>query len=65
MQEGDRPVELYLGSFGAGDGKVNGAQGMAGVLLGLASGFARESPKHDNHQTGTEVQDDTTSCALY
>ncbi len=32
MQQGNGPVELHLGLFGAGDGEVNDAQGMAGML---------------------------------
>ena len=63
MQEGDRPIELHLGLFGAGNGKVNRAQGMAGVLVDLASHFAHATPKQDEHHT--EVQDDTTKCALH
>jgi hypothetical protein len=39
MQEGNRPIELHLGLFGAGDGEVNRAQGMAGVLRYLVFGF--------------------------
>jgi hypothetical protein len=41
MQEGDRPIELHLSLFGAGDGEVNGAQGMAGVLRNLVFRFVR------------------------
>jgi hypothetical protein len=64
MQEGDRPIELHLGLFGARNGKVSRAQGVAGVLVGLASHFAHASPKQDGHHTGTDAQDDTTRCAL-
>ncbi len=63
MQESDRSIELHLGLFGAGDGKVNRAQGVTGMLLDLASRFSRAAPKQDDHQTGTEVQEDRTTCA--
>jgi hypothetical protein len=63
MQEGDCVIELHLGLLGAGDGKVDSAQGVAGVLLDLASRFAREAPKQDDHQTGTEVQEARMTCA--
>jgi hypothetical protein len=65
MQEGDRPIELHLGLLGAGDGEANRAQGVAGVLLNLASRFARAAHKQDDHQTGSEVQEDRTMCALH
>jgi hypothetical protein len=48
MQQGDRPIELRLGLFGAGDGKVNPAQRVAGVLLDLAARFARAAPKQNS-----------------
>jgi hypothetical protein len=64
MQEGDRPIELHLGLFGAANGKINLAQGMAVVLEDLASRFAHASPKQDGHHTGTDAQDDTARCAL-
>jgi hypothetical protein len=64
MQEGDRAIELHLDWLGAGDGKVNRAQGVAGVLLNLASCFTREAPKQDD-QTGSDVQEDRTTNALY
>jgi hypothetical protein len=64
MQEGGCSVELHLGLFGAADGKVDRAQGVAGVLLDLASRFAREAPEQDDHQTGDEGQEATARCAL-
>jgi len=54
-----------LGLFGAGNGKVNRAQAMAGVLVDPASHFAHATPKQDDHHPDTAIQDDTTSCALY
>jgi hypothetical protein len=39
MQERNRPIELHLGLFGAADGEVNRAQGMAGVLRNLVFCF--------------------------
>jgi len=65
MQEGDRSIELHLGLFGAGDGKVNRAQAVAGVLIDLASRFAREAPKQDEYQTGSEPKEDRTTYALH
>jgi hypothetical protein len=65
MQEGDRSIELYLGLLGAGDGKVDRAQGVAGVSLDLVSRFARAAPERDDHQTGTEVPEARTTCALH
>ena len=59
MQEGDRSVEFRLGLFGAADGKVNRAQRMIGVWLGLSSRFARSAGEQDDHQTGTEAEEDT------
>jgi hypothetical protein len=65
MQQGDRPIEFRLGLFGAGDGKVNPAQGVAGVLLDLAARFARAAPKQNSHQTGAQVQEDRTTSAIH
>jgi hypothetical protein len=65
MKEGDRSIEFHLSLFRAGDGKVNRAQGVAGVLLDLAAHFAHAASKRDDHHTDTEVQEDTTRCALY
>jgi hypothetical protein len=39
MQEGNRPIELHLGVFAAGDGEVNDAQGMAGMLRSFVFRF--------------------------
>jgi hypothetical protein len=63
MQEGDRAIELPLGLFGAGDGKGNRAHGVVGVLLDLAARFAREAPKQDDYQTGSDGQEDRTASA--
>jgi hypothetical protein len=63
MQQGDRTIELHLGVFGAADGKVNRAQGVAGVLLNPA--FHSAAAKQENHQSGSEVQEDRTTCALH
>jgi hypothetical protein len=65
MQEGDRPIKLHLGLFGAVDGKGHRIRGMVGVLLHLISRFAGAASKQDEHQTGTEVQENRTRCALY
>jgi hypothetical protein len=65
MQEGDRAIELHLGLLGAGDGKVNRAKGVAGVLLDLASCFTCAAPKQDDHQTGSDVQEDRKTSAFY
>ena len=65
MQEGDRSIELHLGWFGAGDGKVNRAQEVAGVLLDLASRFARAAREQDDHQTGTQGEEGATRCFLH
>jgi hypothetical protein len=63
VQEGDGSIELHLGWFGAGDGKANRAQGVARVLLDLASRFARNARKQADHQTGTPVQEAGMTCA--
>jgi hypothetical protein len=65
MQEGDRSIELHLGLFGAGDGKVDRAQRVAGVLLDLGSRFARDAPEHDDHQTDIETKEDGMTGAPY
>jgi hypothetical protein len=49
----------------AADRKVDGAQGMAGVLLDLSSRFVCEAADQDDHQTGTEIPKDWTTCALH
>ena len=65
MQQGDRPIEFLLGLFGAGDGKVNPAQRVAGVLLDLAARFARAAPKQNSRQTGAQVKKGRTMSAIY
>jgi hypothetical protein len=64
MKEGDRAIELHLGLLGAGDGKVNRAQGVAGVLLDMVSCFTRAAPEQDENQTGNDVREDRTTSAL-
>jgi hypothetical protein len=49
MQEGNRPIELRLGLLGAGDRKVNRAQGMVSMLLNLASRFACTAHKQHGY----------------
>ena len=65
MQEGDRAIELHLGLLGAGDGKVNRAKGVAGVLLGLAFCVTCAAPQQHDHQTGSDVPEDRTTNALH
>jgi hypothetical protein len=64
MQKSDRAIELHLGLFGAGYGKVNRAQGVAGVLPDLASSFTRTFPMQDDHQTGSDIREHTATVAL-
>ena len=56
MQEGDRAIELHLGLLGTGDGKVNRAQGVAGVLLKLVCAVTGARPKEHDHLSGGEAQ---------
>ena len=44
VQEGDRAIELHLGWCGAGDGKVDRAQEVAGMLLGPGLSLRPRSP---------------------
>jgi hypothetical protein len=55
MQEGDSSIEFRLGLFGAGDGKVNLAQRVAGMLLDAH--FACGAPSRNQQQNGTKVED--------
>jgi hypothetical protein len=64
VQESDRSIELHLALLGAGDGKINGTQGMPCVLLGLAACFARAARKQGDHQTGASAKEDGTTSAL-
>ena len=64
VQEGHRLIELPLGLFRAGDGKVNRAQDVAGVLLHPAFWSARAARKRDDHQTDTEVMEGITRCTV-
>jgi hypothetical protein len=57
MQEGDSSIEFRLGLFGAGDGKVNLAQRVAGVLHDVAAHFACGAPSRNQQQNGTKVED--------
>jgi hypothetical protein len=65
MQQGDRSIELDLGSFGAGDGKGNRAQGVTGGLVDLDAPCARTAPKQDDHHRGTGVPEGGTTGALH
>jgi hypothetical protein len=65
MQQGDRTIELHLGVFGTGDGKVNCAHGVAGMLLNPASRSTCAAAKQEDHQSGSEVQEDRTTCPLH
>jgi hypothetical protein len=65
MQQGDRSIEFRLGCFGASNGKVNHAQGVAGVLVNLGSPLARAARKQDKHESGTGVQEKRTASALH
>jgi len=49
MQQGDAPIELHLGLLGAGDAKVNGSEGMAGVFLDLTHSVARKESGQDGN----------------
>ena len=55
MQEGDSQIELLLSLLRAGDGKVDDAQGVVGMLLGLALRFVRAALKQNEHQANYEV----------
>lgn len=65
MQEGNRLIELHLSLFRAGDGEVSRTQGVAGMVLDLASRFVREASKRDDYQTDSEAQEDTTKGAFH
>jgi hypothetical protein len=65
MQEGYPSMELHLSLFRAGDGKVNRAQGVAGMLLDLASRIVRAGLLQDDKQAESEAQDNTMRCAFH
>lgn len=65
MQEGNRSIELHLSLFRACYGQLNPAQGVAGMLLGLASYFVRAASKQNERQTNSDAQKDTTKCVFH
>jgi hypothetical protein len=65
MQEDNCPIEFHLSLFRAGDGKVNSAQGVAGMLWDLASRVVRAGLKQDDRQNNPETKEDTMKCAFH
>ena len=59
MQKGDRAIELHLSLFRTTDGKVNRAQGMAGVMLEPACLFLRAFRRQSDQQADSEAQEGT------
>jgi hypothetical protein len=64
MQQGDGSIELFLGFFGAADGEVNGAQGVAGVLVDRDIPSARAARKQDGRQSRTDMLENRSRSAL-
>ena len=64
MQERNRSVELSSGLFRTGDGKVNHAQRVVGMLMNLASRLARVARKQDEDQTYSQTTKDLKNCAF-
>jgi hypothetical protein len=60
MEQGDRSIELHLRFSRAGDGKINRAKRVAGMLLDLAPRFVGPAPKHEG--TDSEAQEETAKA---
>jgi hypothetical protein len=65
MQEGNGPIELHTGLFSAGDGKVNRAQRVVGMLPVLASRFVRVAQKQDYHQPVSKAPKGAANYAFH